>query len=87
MNPQPMQQPTPQPMQQPTQQVLIKRNNWTNEEVLHLVQYCLGKSHNAALFQLEMLFEDFDLPTTSPGAAAFDFHQDLIVGVGPSLPR
>lgn len=68
---------------------MIKRNNWTNQEVLQLIEYCLGTSdkHAKARFELELMFEDFDIPATYPSAAAFDFEQKLIVGVGPQLPR
>jgi hypothetical protein len=68
---------------------MIKRNNWTNQEVIQLIEYCLGLSekHEKARFELELMFEDFDLPTTYPSAAAFDFEQKLIVGVGTKLPR
>jgi hypothetical protein len=66
---------------------MIKRNNWTNQEVRQLIEYCLGNKHEKARFQLDMMFEDFDIPTTYPSAAAFDFEQKLIVGVGTKLPR
>lgn len=68
---------------------MIKRNNWTNKEVLQLIEYCLGTSdkHAKSRFELELMFEDFDISATYPSAAAFDFEQKLIVGVGPQLPR
>jgi hypothetical protein len=68
---------------------MIKRNNWTNQEVLQLIEYCLGLSdkHAKARSELELMFEDFDISHTFPSAAAFDFEQKLIVGVGPKLPR
>ena len=60
---------------------MIKRNNWTNQEVRQLIEYCLGDKHEKARFQLDMMFEDFDIAPNSFGAAAFDFEQKLIVGV------
>jgi len=67
----------------------IKRNNWTNSEVIQLIEYCIGLSdkHKEARSQLTQMFEEFDAPLTSFSAAAFDFDQKLIVGVGPKLPR
>lgn len=65
----------------------MKRNNWTNKEVLHLIDYCLGAKHEEARLHLDMMFQDFDISPTYPSAAAFDFEQDLIIGVGPQLPR
>ena len=66
---------------------LIKRNHWTNQEILHLIEYCLGEKHPTARLQLDMMFQDFDVSFENPAAAAFDFEQNLIVGVGPQLPR
>jgi hypothetical protein len=76
----------------------LKRDNWTNEEVIHLLEdmrlYSLGGEpiedpypYNEVLNDAANRFRDFRRSTEEPGALAFDPITKITYHVGPRLPR
>lgn len=73
----------------------MKRNNWTNEEVLSILegQKLSGKDKsycelwNSVVEHLKSTFHDFQRDPKESGAMAYISEKDEIVHIGPELPR
>jgi len=83
----------------------IKRDNWTNNEVLRLVDGCslaldlrdpatltaedkaFDEGYAAAIQSVMITFGDMKMSPEYAGATALDTDTNMIVGVGPALPR
>jgi len=80
---------------------MLKRNNWTNNEVINILKglQLTGKfkstkadkqfvaDFNTGLDHAIEQFGDFNRPPTDYTAMALDTDRDMIVVVGPVLPR
>ena len=69
----------------------LKRNNWSNDEIVHLVNamhesskgfYESIESYNAAIDDVITLFLEFDQPVTEWGALAYGLQDKMIVHTG-----
>ena len=73
----------------------LKRNNWSNDEIVHLVSqmkvsaseaansyYESIESYNEALNDVMTLFLDFEQPVTEWGALAYGLEDKFIVHTG-----
>jgi hypothetical protein len=78
----------------------LKRDNWTNEEVMDLLKgmritgmkvnpprVAYLESYNEGLQDAVETFFDFTRPMSESGAMAYDTEKKEIVHVGPLLPR
>jgi len=69
----------------------LKRDNWTNDEVIALLKGCSIDGcieDNIALEMAISLFHDMKAdPRVSPSAFALDTETGLVVCVGPKLPQ
>ena len=73
----------------------LKRDNWTNDEVIELLKGCECPSlpvslddPNFSLLQAIYLFYDMRAdPKKSAGAKALDMDTGRVVCVGPKLPQ
>jgi len=80
----------------------LKRDNWTNDEVLHLLRemefyykcdnpeperYERDKEYTAAIEDVREIFESFKAPEDSySGPMAYDTKSGFLIYVGPELP-
>ena len=68
----------------------MKRDNWTNEEVIKLLDGCklTGKvnGHNETIQDIIEVFEEFKLDPSISGAMAFNVETGFIEHIGPELP-
>jgi len=77
---------------------MIKRDNWTNEEVLKLLEqnrmlskpsWWCEKEHeayNEAIDTLSELFHDFTRPLEEMGAMGYNPEEDMVYHVGAIYP-
>tara|TARA_R110000824_G_scaffold217752_4_gene404247 strand:+ start:1469 stop:1699 length:231 start_codon:yes stop_codon:yes gene_type:complete len=74
----------------------IKRDNWTNDEVLSFLKdmekinpsSANGTAYTDAIDDVRDIFEAFQAPTDiACGPMAYDTESKVIVYVGPVLPR
>lgn len=74
---------------------VLKRNNWTNEEVIELLNGCklykIGGDpdgvHNHAIDGVIHQFYDFQRPDDESGAMAYHTEDKFIYHIGPPLPQ
>ena len=78
----------------------LKRNNWTNEEVIKILEgskICLvdgslpktgfASTYNEGIQHLIHTFEDFMRPAEEMGAMAYEPEEDMIYHIGKVPPR
>ena len=70
---------------------MLKRDNWTNEEVISFLKDMRlhGENHayNSSLNEAVMLFQDFMRDDSAHAAKAYETEIKEIVVIGPVLPR
>lgn len=86
----------PEPVVKPTAATSLKRDGWTNQEVIDLLEYLKihpissivaphFKHHNDGLQSAIEQFNHFERPATESGAMAYNPETKVIFHIGPPL--